>query len=133
MSNKKQKQSKILMGLIVLMFTLQTIHSVCNWYITWLGFIYYGDAPDKALDALEVDEPSLSLRVVGSMADLLTTLRLAIADSIMVSTHMPLPSNTANSLWGEGLEMLDHMQQVLDGSNHPSDLPSWVYRYVMAF
>ena len=74
------------MGLIVLMFALQTIHNICNWYTTWLGFIYYSDASDQALDALEVDEAKLSLRVVGSMEDLLTTLRLTIADSIMVST-----------------------------------------------
>jgi hypothetical protein len=80
------------MGLIVLMFTLQTIHNVCNWYITWLGFIYYSDVPDQALDALEVGGiSSLPLLVVGSMFDLLITLRLAIADGIMVSSHRSLP------------------------------------------
>jgi hypothetical protein len=129
MSEKKQTSYKILMGLIVLMFTLQTIHNVCNWYITWLGFIYYGDAPEKALDVLEVDGAVL---VFQSILDLLTTLRLAIADSIMVSTHLPLLANITNSIWFEGLEMLDHMQQELDGSDHPSDLQSWVYRYVMS-
>ena len=87
------------MGLIVLMFALQTIHNICDWYIMWLGFIYYGDAPDQALDALQVDEgTSLILRLVGSMFDLLAVLRLAIADGIMVSTHLSLPVNNANSL-----------------------------------
>ena len=80
------------MGLIVLMFSLETVRNACNWYTTWLGFIYYSDVPDQALDAFEIDGViSLSLRVVGSMEDLLTTLRLTIADSIMVSTvsHFP--------------------------------------------
>jgi hypothetical protein len=85
MSGKKQTSHKILMGMIVLMFSLETIDTVCTWYITWLGFVYYGNMPDQALDALELDEAtSLSLHVVGSMFFLLTTLRLAIADSIMV-------------------------------------------------
>jgi hypothetical protein len=93
MSEKKQKSYKVLIGLIVLMFALQTIHNVCEWYIAWLGFIYYDNAPDQALDALEVDGlTSLSAQVLESMLDLLTTLRLAIADSIMVSTHPSLPT-----------------------------------------
>jgi hypothetical protein len=87
MSEKKQTSYKVLMALIVLMFGLQTIHNVCNWYIAWLGFVYYGNAPDQALDAFEVDEQiSLTLLVAQSMFDLLATLRLAIADSILVST-----------------------------------------------
>jgi hypothetical protein len=77
---------KVLMGLIVVMFALQTIHNIGNWYITWLGFIYYSDAPDQALDALEVNGVKLALRIIGSMFDLLITMRLAIADSIMVNT-----------------------------------------------
>ena len=77
------------MGLIVLMFALQTVHGACNWYTTWLSFIYYSNVPDQALDALQADElTSLSLDVIGSMGDLLTTLRLAIADSIVVCTHL---------------------------------------------
>ena len=87
MSEKKLTSYWVLKGLIVLMFALQTIQNVCNWYIIWLSFIHYGSAPEKAFDALETDGDVLSLRVVGSMGDMLTTLRLAIADSIMVSTH----------------------------------------------
>jgi hypothetical protein len=132
MNEKKQTSYKVLMGLIGLMFFLQTIHMICDWYIIWLGFIYYSNAPDQALDALKVDGTRLSLRVVGSMEDLLTTLRLAIADSIMVSIGWTLPANIANRLYLEGLEVLDHMQQVLDGSNCPSDPQCWVYRYVGA-
>jgi hypothetical protein len=98
MSEKKQPSYKVLMGLIMLMFTIQTIDNIGNWYITWLGFIYYSNAPDQALDALEVDGvASLSLRVVGSIFDLLLTLRLAIADSIMVSAHLLINATTTNS------------------------------------
>ena len=128
MSEKKQTSYKVLMGLIVLMFALQTVHGACNWYTTWLSFIYYSNVPDQALDALEVDElTNLSLHVIDSIDDLLTTSRLAIADSIVVSTHPSVPVNTTNSLQLEGLEVLDHMQQQsgkqqLENSNHPSYL-----------
>ena len=89
MSEKKQTSYKVLMGLIVLMFTIQTVHNACNWYTAWLGFIYYSTTPDQALDALEVDGGTgPSLVAIGSMNVLLTTLRLAIADSIVVSTHL---------------------------------------------
>ena len=98
MNEKKQMTYKVLMGLIVLMFALQTIHNICDWYIAWLSFIYYSDMPDQALDALEDDGTRLSLQVVQSIVDLLTALRLAIADSIMVSTGWPLPANMTNSL-----------------------------------
>jgi hypothetical protein len=87
------------MGLIIVMFILQTVHNIGTWYIQWLGFIDYSDTPDRALDALEVDgTTSVSLRVIGSMLFLMTTLRLAIADSIMVSIHPSLPAHTTNSL-----------------------------------
>jgi hypothetical protein len=134
MSKKKQASYKVLMGLIVTMFALQTIHNICEWYITWLGFVYYSDAPDKALDALHVDGvTSLSLQVIEAMNDLLTVLRLAIADSIMVSSPTLLLGSTTNGIQLQGLEVLDHMQQKLDGSNDPSDPQSGIYRYVMPF
>ena len=99
MSEKKQTSYKVLMGLIVLMFALQTIHIIGNWYIAWLGFVYYSDAPDQAVDSLKINGlASPSLQGVGSINTLLTTLRLAIADSIMVSTGWPLPANVINSL-----------------------------------
>jgi hypothetical protein len=118
------------MGLLVLMFTIQTISIACEWYIVWLGLIYYGDAPDQALPALEMDRAtSLSLRVLSSIFDLLTALRLAIADSIMVSAHPLFFGKTTNNLQLEGLEVLDHMQLQYEGSDCPSDSQSCVYRY----
>jgi hypothetical protein len=130
MSEKKQISHK---DLIVLMFVLQleTIHTVCYWYIPWLGFIYYGNVPDQPLDAFEVYAVlSLSLHVVASTAALLAILtRLAIADSIMVSGRPSARANTTDSLQLERLEVLDHMEQELGGSDHPSDPRSCVYRY----
>jgi hypothetical protein len=38
--------------------------------------------------------------------------------------------NKIDSFSLEGLEVLDHMQQELDGSNCPSGLQHCVYRYV---
>jgi hypothetical protein len=130
MNEKKRASYKVLMGLIVLMFGLQTIHNVCQWYIVWLGFIYYGDAPDQALDALEGDGARLSLRVVGSMLYLLTTLRLAIADSIMVSTYLLFSVDIIDNLQRQGLEVLDYMQRQLEGSNCPSGPQHRIYGYV---
>ena len=99
MSDKKQTSYKVLMGLIVLMFALQTVHNACNWYTAWLGFIYYSSAPDQALEVLDADGlTSLSLQIIRSMGDLLIMLRLAIADSIMVSTGWSHPANMTNSL-----------------------------------
>jgi hypothetical protein len=99
MNEKKQTSYKILMALIVLMFTLQTIEAACNWYIKWLGFIYYDDAPDQALEALEGEAaPNTTVWAVEATINILVTLRLAIADSIMVSTCPSLPSSTTNNL-----------------------------------
>jgi hypothetical protein len=96
MNEKKQTSYKVLMGLIVLMFVLQTIHIVCDWYLAWLGFIYYGNASDQALDVLQEDEARVSIHVIGSVTQLLTTLRLVIADSIMVCTCSSLPVSITN-------------------------------------
>jgi hypothetical protein len=118
MNKEKQTSSKVLLWLIVLMFALQTIDSICGWYIAWLGFVHYGDNLDQAVSALQVDEEiSFSLHVLASMVDLLATLRLAIADSIMVSTSTRLVchffSADANSyaffLKLEGLEVLGYI------------------------
>jgi hypothetical protein len=123
--------SKVLMGLIVLMFVLQTIHIACDWYMMWLGFIYYSEMPDQALNALQVNgTTSFLLRLLGSMFSLLTTLQLAIADSIMVSTCSS-PLTSTNNHHCEGLEVLDHMEQQLENSNCPFDVQHWVYRYGM--
>jgi hypothetical protein len=96
-NEKKQTSYKVLMGLIVLMFALDTIVQAFGWYITWVGFIYYDNTPEQALDALE-NQGGLSLLIAGSTSVLLTTLKMAIADGIMVSTHLSLPASPIDSL-----------------------------------
>jgi hypothetical protein len=97
-NKNKQTSYKVLTGLIVLMFALQTIRSVCEWYIVWRGFIYYTDAPDLALDALEGEKISFLIHVVESLGGPITVLKLDIADSILVSTRVSIPTDTTNSL-----------------------------------
>jgi hypothetical protein len=72
------------MGLITLMFVLQSVHNIVTWYQLWLGFIYYGSTSDEATAVFEGLETAPVLVAINSMEDLLTTLRLAIADSIVV-------------------------------------------------
>jgi hypothetical protein len=77
MSEKKQTSYKVLMGLILLMFALQTIHNICDWYQTWLGFIYYSNLPGQALDALEENsQASHSIYIIASMENLLDSNQL---------------------------------------------------------
>jgi hypothetical protein len=84
--NKEEKRnaSKIVISLIVFMFVLQTVHDVCIWYILWLAFIKNGGSPDQALTVLEGVPVSNTIIAIISFGDLHTTLRLAIADGIMV-------------------------------------------------
>jgi hypothetical protein len=96
-NEKKQTSYKILMALIVSMFILQTIDSACDWYIMWLGFIYYDDAPDQALEG-EATPNTMAVWAVETTIEMVFTLRLAIADSIMVSTCTSLPSSTTDNL-----------------------------------
>jgi hypothetical protein len=80
----KEGSCKVLMGMILVIFGLQTVHNTGNWDITWLDFIHYGNIP--ALEALEGGAATSPSRyIVQAILELLTTFRLAIADSIMVS------------------------------------------------
>ena len=81
---KKSRSYKIVMVLIALMFVIQTIRSGCGWYRGWLGFIKLGGTSDDALYVLEGGEPTPGLITTGAVEDLTATLRLGIADSIMV-------------------------------------------------
>ena len=78
------------MALILAMFTLHTIHIASNWYITWLAFIKYGGTTDDAWSVLVNGGPSAVTTVaLDGLNDLLTVLRMAIADSIMASLPFP--------------------------------------------
>jgi hypothetical protein len=72
------------MGLITLMFVLQTILHVILWYQAWFAFIKHGNTPDDVLAALVMADPTATNIAIGTLNDLLGTLRMVIADSIMV-------------------------------------------------
>jgi Na+/proline symporter len=77
------------MSLIVLMFIMQTIHNAAVYYEAWLGFIQYGGTSNQALAVFIDDEAAVPLIIpTYSMSQFLGVLRLAIADSIMVSTSV---------------------------------------------
>jgi hypothetical protein len=66
------------------MLVIQTIHNACNWYLMWLGFIHYGGDSEAALFVFEQLDTSMELVRIHGLELILTTLRLAIAGSIMV-------------------------------------------------
>ena len=69
------------------MLAIQTVHNVIIWYLYWLSSIKYGGTSDQAL-AIVMGEASMfskSVLILYAITDLLTILRLIIADGIMVS------------------------------------------------
>src|ERR1700750_918552 len=83
--NPKQQRSAtthVLLSLIMLMFVFRTIQIVCEWIYVWLAFIKHGSAAEEVYDALygfNSDAKFLPL-----IANLMTVLKLAVADTIMV-------------------------------------------------
>jgi hypothetical protein len=78
------------MGIIGLMWLLQTVHSVCNWYQNWLGWVKYGGSSDEAVGALRGVPTTRAMFIVDVLEDIGTILRPAIADSIMVHCFIRL-------------------------------------------
>jgi hypothetical protein len=66
------------------MWLLHTVYNICLWYIAWLGFIVYGNNPDRALPILETAPLTPTLLAIAGIVSLFYTLRIAVADSIMV-------------------------------------------------
>jgi hypothetical protein len=81
----KRWSSRVLMMLVLIMFILHTIHKAVNWYQAWLAFIFHGDDVVQGAMIIEGFVITPTLNAVYTMQDLLTTLRLGIADGIMVS------------------------------------------------
>jgi hypothetical protein len=98
------------------MFIVETVQNVCWWYRTWLGFIVYDGTTDLALDALDTVASTPTLLVLTAMEDLSTTIRLGIADSIMVCIRSPiLVTNQVTEF--KGLALLGHLWWKLEGCN----------------
>jgi hypothetical protein len=90
-SPTKQRAYRILMGLILLMFFLETILIILDIYQLWLAFARYAESPHEILAILEGDEIDSRMVALVGMQELLTTSKIAIADSIMVSLSMLSP------------------------------------------
>jgi hypothetical protein len=74
------------MILILVMYANQTVVVAINWYLEWLAlFVTYSGSKDQAVIVYDVSEetPLTVLNIIG-VSSLFLTVRLGIADSIMV-------------------------------------------------
>ena len=85
---RRQKSYRVLMCLITLMFALQTVHNIINWYNMWLAFIDYGDNIDGSFLVLLGLDTTPSQFALFAVQELLVTFRLGIADSILANRKL---------------------------------------------
>ena len=108
MKDNKQRASKALMILILVMYINDSARVSLNWYLGWLTYVKYSGSEDQALAVFfSSEETSLTVLNMLAATNLLTTLGIGIADSIMV-IHFSLVDYLiqANYL---GLAVLDHL------------------------
>jgi hypothetical protein len=75
------------MGLIVAMFINQTVSVVLDFYSEWLAYVKYSESNDRALSVLVgTEETPLAVLNIIAVENLILTIKLGIADSIMVSS-----------------------------------------------
>jgi hypothetical protein len=85
MKDNKQKSSKVLMILILVMYINESALVALNWYMGWLGYVKYSGSEDQAAAIFfDSEETPLTVLYIEGVTYLLVTLRLGIADSIMV-------------------------------------------------
>jgi hypothetical protein len=85
MRDNKQRSSKVLMVLILVMYINESALAVLDWYCGWLAYVKYSGSEDQAAAILVLSEETpLTMLNINSVTYLLATLRLGIADSIMV-------------------------------------------------
>ena len=72
------------MMLIVAMYVNQSILISINWYLSWLSHIKYGGVPEAVAFLYQTEDTPFTLLYLIGTENLLVTIRLAIADSIMV-------------------------------------------------
>jgi hypothetical protein len=80
---ERDSSRNILMSLILLLFFFRTGQVVAEWYYVWLGFIKHGGTSDEVLLSLNQGFASEARGPV-TTTNVLTTLKLAIADGIIV-------------------------------------------------
>ena len=73
------------MMVILVMYINESALVALNWYLGWLGYVKYSSSIDQAVAVWNSSEDtSLTELNIAAVSNLLTTLRLGIADSIMV-------------------------------------------------
>jgi hypothetical protein len=94
------------MILILAMYIEETVLMAANWYFGWLAFVKYSSSNDQATAVYFFSEETpLTVVNMTGVTNLLTTLKLGIADSIT--------SNFVYSLIQvnySGLALLDHLE-----------------------
>ena len=81
---EKVKSYKVLTVLIVAMYIDQTIHVGISWYLSWLTYYKYAGSSKALAVFLETKDTPLTVLNLTAMTNLLITIRLGIADSILV-------------------------------------------------
>jgi hypothetical protein len=85
MKDNKRRSSKVLMVLILVMYINESALAALDWYLGWLAYVKYGGSEDQAAAIVGLPEKTpLTVLYIDSVSFLLATLRLGIADSIMV-------------------------------------------------
>jgi hypothetical protein len=85
MKDNKQRSSKVLMILIFVMYISESALVAVNWYLGWLAYVKYSSSENQAAAIVwESENTPLTVLYIGAVTYLLLTLRLGIADSIMV-------------------------------------------------
>jgi hypothetical protein len=85
MKGNKTRSSKVLMILILVMYINETVTIALDWYLAWLAYVKYSASNDQALAILLLgDDTPLTVLNIAAVHILLITIKVGIADSIMV-------------------------------------------------
>ena len=87
------------MMLIGAMYINQTIDISIQWYLSWLAYVKYGGSSGAMAFVYQTEDSPLTVLYLIGVQSLLITIRLGIADSIMVFLLListPYPEITAN-------------------------------------
>jgi hypothetical protein len=87
------------MMLISAMYINQTIDISIQWYLSWLAYVKYGGSSGAMAFLYQTEDTPLTVLYLIGVQSLLMTIRLGIADSIMVfllMTSTAYPAIVAN-------------------------------------
>jgi hypothetical protein len=86
MKDNRQRSSRVLLALILVMYIGQSAGTAVNWYCGWLAFVKYSGSPDQAAAIFwPSEETPLTVLKMTAVIYLIAALRIGIADSILVS------------------------------------------------